>query len=200
MKTENGVWVSANEATDLLGVSRATLYAYVSRGRIRSEATAGKTRNRRYARDDIERLRARTDERRNPEKAAEHALHWGLPILESAITLIAEGHIYYRGRVAAAVVDVALGDQRDCGLQDRQPPVQCVLGGFLGIAPLVRARAQALDVVARVPAVACLAGRRFGADAAAAHVGVERGAAHSEQLDGFRCTDPGTVLSFHIDC
>jgi citrate synthase len=101
MKTENRVWVSATEATKLLGVSRATLYAYVSRGRIRSEATAGKTRNRRYARDDIERLRARTDERRNPEKAAEHALHWGLPILESAITLIAEGHIYYRGRDAA---------------------------------------------------------------------------------------------------
>src|SRR5947207_2402189 len=101
MKTENRVWVSATEAIELLGVSRATLYAYVSRGRIRSEATAGKTRNRRYAREDIERLRARTDERRNPEKAAERALHWGLPILESAITLIAEGHIYYRGRDVA---------------------------------------------------------------------------------------------------
>ena len=46
-------------------------------------------------------MRARADERRNPGKAAEHALHWGLPILESAITLIAEGHIYYRGRDAA---------------------------------------------------------------------------------------------------
>ena len=101
MKTENRAWVSATEAIEMLGVSRATLYAYVSRGRIRSEATAGKTRNRRYSRDDIERMRARTDERRNPEKAAEHALHWGLPILESAITLIAEGHIYYRGRDAA---------------------------------------------------------------------------------------------------
>ena len=101
MKTENPAWVSATEAIGLLGVSRATLYAYVSRGRIRSEATTGKTRNRRYARDDIERLRARTAERRNPEKAAEHALHWGLPILESAITLIAEGHIYYRGHDAA---------------------------------------------------------------------------------------------------
>ncbi len=101
MKTENHAWVSAAQAIEMLGVSRATLYAYVSRGRIRSEATAGKTRNRRYSRDDIERTRARTDERRNPEKAAEHALHWGLPILESAITLIADGHIYYRGRDAA---------------------------------------------------------------------------------------------------
>jgi citrate synthase len=101
MKEPKTAWLSATEATALLGVSRATLYAYVSRGRIRSEATTGKTRSRRYARDDIERLRARTDERRNPGKAAEHALHWGLPILESAITLIAEGRIYYRGHDAA---------------------------------------------------------------------------------------------------
>ena len=101
MKAPNDSWVNAAEATKLLGVNRATLYAYVSRGRIRSEATTGKTRNRRYARDDIERLRARSDERRNPGKAAEHALHWGLPILESAITLIADGRMYYRGRNAA---------------------------------------------------------------------------------------------------
>src|SRR5690606_1109949 len=40
-------------------------------------------------------------ERRNPEMAAEQALHWGLPILESAITLIADGRIYYRGHDAA---------------------------------------------------------------------------------------------------
>jgi citrate synthase len=93
--------MTAKEAVEMLGVSRATLYAYVSRGRIRSEATAGKTRHRRYARDDIERLRARTAERRNPEKAAEQVLHWGLPILESAITLLADGRVYYRGRDAA---------------------------------------------------------------------------------------------------
>jgi len=101
MRTVNAVWLSATEATELLGVSRATLYAYVSRGRIRSEATAAKTRNHRYARDDIERLRAHTDERRNPGKAAERVLHWGLPILESAITLITDTHFYYRGRDAA---------------------------------------------------------------------------------------------------
>ena len=47
MKTENRVWVSATEAIELLGVSRATLYAYVSRGRIRSEATAGRATSKR---------------------------------------------------------------------------------------------------------------------------------------------------------
>jgi citrate synthase len=90
-------WLDAEEAVAALGVSRATLYAYVSRGRIRSEAAPGAERRRRYSRDDIERLKARSRERRNPEKAAEQALHWGLPILESKITLIADEHVYYRG-------------------------------------------------------------------------------------------------------
>ena len=96
-------WLDADEAVETLGVSRATLYAYVSRGRIRSEAAPGVQRRRRYSSDDIERLKARSSERRNPEKAAEHALHWGLPILESAITLIADERIYYRGHEVGAL-------------------------------------------------------------------------------------------------
>lgn len=97
-KTE---WLGAKEATRLLGVSRATLYAYVSRGYVRSEPVPGTPRERRYAREDVERLRVRAEERRNPEKAAEHALRWGVPILESGITLIADGRLYYRGHDAA---------------------------------------------------------------------------------------------------
>ena len=97
MKVKKAAWVEAAEATDLLGVNHATLYAYVSRGHIRSEPLAGRTRRRRYSRDDIERFTARTQERRNPDKAAEQALHWGMPVLESAITLITDGRIYYRG-------------------------------------------------------------------------------------------------------
>jgi len=90
-------WLTAKEATKLLGVNRATLYAYVSRGFIRSEAVPGTPREKRYAREDVERLRMRAEERRNPEKAAQHALRWGVPILESSITLIADGKLYYRG-------------------------------------------------------------------------------------------------------
>lgn len=97
-KTE---WIDAKEATRLLGVSRATLYAYVSRGYVRSEPVPGTPRERRYAREDVERLRMRAEERRNPEKAAAHALRWGVPILESGITLIANGNLYYRGHDAA---------------------------------------------------------------------------------------------------
>ena len=113
MRNSKAAWLDADEAVETLGVTRATLYAYVSRGRIRSEAAPGGERRRRYARDDIERLVARSRERRNPEKAAEQALHWGLPILESAITLIADERIYYRGHDAGvlarerSVADVA---------------------------------------------------------------------------------------------
>jgi citrate synthase len=93
-------WMTAAEASKALGINRSTLYAYVSRGFIRSEARAGKTRERRYSREDVERLKRRNEERRDPEKAASHALQWGLPILESAITLIANGKLYYRGHDA----------------------------------------------------------------------------------------------------
>lgn len=93
-------WISAAEATRLLKVSRATLYAYVSRRLVRSEAVPGRSRERRYAREDVERLRSRAEERRNPAKAAERALRWGVPVLESAITLIAGGKLFYRGHDA----------------------------------------------------------------------------------------------------
>src|SRR5215212_11057815 len=96
-----GDFLGATEAAKRLGVSRATLYAYVSRGFIRSEAAPGKSRERRYSREDVERLQRRTEERKDPEKAAQHALRWGMPILESAITLIANNKLYYRGHDSA---------------------------------------------------------------------------------------------------
>jgi citrate synthase len=93
-------WVGAAEAARLLGVTRATLYAYVSRSLVRSQVLPGSARERGYARDDIERLRRRTEERRAPDKAAARALQWGLPILESSIALIDGYHLYYRGHDA----------------------------------------------------------------------------------------------------
>ena len=94
-------WIDAREASKTLGVSRATLYAYVSRGLIRSTRGRADTRERRYAAEDVERLRARAEERRDPSKVAERVLRWGVPVLESSITLIADGRLYYRGRDVA---------------------------------------------------------------------------------------------------
>src|SRR5262249_61948118 len=90
-------WIGAAEAARLLGVSRATLYAYVSRGFIRSQPSPRSPRERTYASDDVERLRRRTEERRAPDKAAARSLPWGLAVLESAIALIDGRPRYYPG-------------------------------------------------------------------------------------------------------
>ncbi|HVR98212.1 MAG TPA: citrate synthase family protein [Thermoanaerobaculia bacterium] len=92
--------MSAQEAAAELGVSLATLYAYASRGMLRSEPVPGETRAKRYPREDVLRLKDRKEMRRDPERVAPKALDWGTPVLESAITLIAGGRIYYRGQDA----------------------------------------------------------------------------------------------------
>ena len=97
-----GRYLTAREAAEELGIRPATLYAYVSRGMIRSEGVGG--RGRRYRAEDVRRLKERKERRRDPEAAVEGALHWGTPVLESGITLIDDGRIYYRGR---DVVDLA---------------------------------------------------------------------------------------------
>src|SRR4051812_7731207 len=95
--TDKTAWLSAAEAARRLGIKRETLYAYVSRGIVRSAPKAGATRARLYARDDIERARRRAEDRRDPTSIAAHALSLGSPVLESGITLIDGGRLYYRG-------------------------------------------------------------------------------------------------------
>ena len=96
-------WIDAAAAAGRLKVSRATLYAYVSRGLIRSQPLPGSTRAHGYAREDVERLRRRSDARRDPSLAAAHALEWGIPVLESAITFIDGRALYYRGHDAVVL-------------------------------------------------------------------------------------------------
>lgn len=93
-------YLSAAEAARVLGVRPATLYAYVSRGQIRSEAGPDK-RARRYYAEDIERLAARKAQRRDPGQVASGALHAGMPVMDSAISLLTDEALYYRGRDVA---------------------------------------------------------------------------------------------------
>jgi citrate synthase len=100
-------FLTAKQAADALGVRRATLYAYTSRGQLRSEPMPGRTRERRYYREDVDRLKERKVARRDPSKAAAHGLHWGEPVLESGITLIHGGTFYYRGHDAVKLAETA---------------------------------------------------------------------------------------------
>jgi citrate synthase len=111
MVTAGPYFLSARQAAEALGVTPATLYAYTSRGQLRSEPIPGKPRERRYHREDIERLRERKETRRDPAKAAARGLHWGGPVLESGITLIHEGKFYYRGHDAVKLAATATLEQ-----------------------------------------------------------------------------------------
>ncbi|MEE8271151.1 MAG: citrate synthase family protein [Alphaproteobacteria bacterium] len=111
-------YLTAPEAAAELNVSLATLYAYVSRGLIRSEARTGR-RSRRYQAADVRALARRKAPADSTRSAMETALHWGGPVLESAITLIGDGTVYYRGsdatRLAAdAGLEAVAGLIWDC--------------------------------------------------------------------------------------
>ena len=101
-------WVSSKSAAKLLGISTRTLYAYVSRGQVRS-MPGGKGRPRLYALSDLERHKVRRDARAGHGAVAAGALRWGEPVLDSAITAITPRGPAYRGRLA---IDLAANDMR----------------------------------------------------------------------------------------
>ena len=95
---KNSRYMTSSEAASTLNVRPSTLYSYVSRGMIRSEASGDGKRSRMYRSEDIERLKNRKKARRNPGWAVKRALQTGDPVLESGITLITDERLYYRGR------------------------------------------------------------------------------------------------------
>lgn len=109
--------MTAREAADRLGVKLDTLYAYVSRGRLRSVAVPG-SRQRRYALPEVEALR---DAAAAPPHGAEtEAL---TPVIASAICLIENGRLYYRGQDAIELAaSASLEEVARLLWQDTGPP------------------------------------------------------------------------------
>lgn len=91
-------YLTAREAATELGVSLPTLYAYVSRGLVRSEPVPGE-KAKRYRADDVHALLERRAPPEDGGRSVRHAnqLSWGRPVLASEISLIAEDALYYRG-------------------------------------------------------------------------------------------------------
>ncbi len=87
----------------LLGVRQQTLYAYVSRGWLRSIAQPGQ-KDKLYLRDDLSRLNMRAQARSGHGAVAASAMNWGEPIFSSSITDITPQGPSYRGHLAAKLV------------------------------------------------------------------------------------------------
>jgi citrate synthase len=94
MKKSDGLYLSAREASAELAISSATLYAYVSRGLIRSEPSPD-SRSHRYRAEDVRALK----ERRTPapEPRGLRSFDAELPVMDSAIATITEDGPIYRG-------------------------------------------------------------------------------------------------------
>jgi citrate synthase len=97
-------WVDARTAARHLGIQVRSLYAYVSRGQVRS-VPGEHGRPRLYALADLERLRVRRDARTGHGPVAAAALRWGEPVLDSAITAITPRGPAYRGHLAVALAE-----------------------------------------------------------------------------------------------
>ncbi|MCE3288607.1 MAG: citrate synthase [Caulobacter sp.] len=94
-------WIDRETALQRLGVRSQTLYAYVSRGRVDARPDPGDPRRSLYRAADIGALTDRRARGRKASAVAQSAIAWGEPVLASAITTIADGRLWYRGRDAA---------------------------------------------------------------------------------------------------
>lgn len=100
-------WITADDALKILNVRAQTLYANVSRGKIRARRDAGDPRRSLYHRDDVLRLAKRPHGRRKVETVSAEAIEWGDPVLPSAISTVSNGQLWYRGRHAVELSEHA---------------------------------------------------------------------------------------------
>ena len=147
----NDDWMTAEQAASALNVTRSTLYAYVSRGLVRSEPASG-TSQRRYRRREVERLAVERERARKPALVARASLDWGRPVLNSELTLIEGGRLHYRGRDAIAL-------SRQASLEETATLLLACEPGGLDAGPPPRVDASLLRTLARLdPVQGCTAG------------------------------------------
>lgn len=107
-------WLTAGEALDLLGTQPQTLYANVSRGRIKARPDPADSRRSLYRGEDVRRLAQRARGRRTQEVVASQAMQWGEPILPTSLSTIRDGRLLYRGEDAALLADTATLEEAAC--------------------------------------------------------------------------------------
>ncbi|GAC1351308.1 MAG: citrate synthase family protein [Polyangiales bacterium] len=172
----NPLLLTAREATAFLDVKPSTLYAYVSRGLVRSVA-AGGGRGRRYVKSDLALLKAQHDARAGHTAVASKALRWGEPVLDSSITSIDPSGPRYRGHLATALADQgcsfeAVAELLLTGSLPLSSPRFGAEGigfseGLISCLPVDSTPLSVLSLV--IPALAIGDAARFGAPEAAEH-------------------------------
>jgi citrate synthase len=138
------LYLSAAEAAAELSISPATLYAYVSRGLVRSEPSEQGSRARRYRADDVRSLK----NRRAPMIEGQGLKPAGLPLMDSAVSTITEDGPIYRGVRATRLSESASFEQAATLLWDSQGADPFAKGNMPVISPAMR---KVLDAVKDAP-------------------------------------------------
>ncbi|MBT9486263.1 MAG: hypothetical protein IV093_02020 [Rubrivivax sp.] len=89
--------LSADEAAQRLGVRKATLYAYVSRGMLTALPDPSQTRSSLYSAYEVDRLQTAARGGRRPAAVAAPTLYDGLALVDTALTGVVDGEIVIRG-------------------------------------------------------------------------------------------------------
>jgi len=100
-------WLTATEALQVLRVRPQTLYANVSRKKIRAKPDPKDIRRSLYHEVDVRKLARKQGGRRKATVVAAGAIEWGDPVLSSAISTVVDGRLYYRGKDAVGLSDSA---------------------------------------------------------------------------------------------
>ena len=141
-------------------MSRQTLYAYVSRGRIGVTAAPDDPRRSLYDAADVRRLAERNRSGRSRRAVAASTISWGEPILVSAITRIQGGRLEYRGKDAIALSGDC--DTRSGGRAAMAGGRRCRGRGHIGGWPRARAAAGVAERCIAAMADLAMAGRWTG--------------------------------------
>jgi citrate synthase len=96
-------WLTAAEALQVMGVRPQTLYANVSRKKIRAKPDPKDTRRSLYHEADVRKMARQRGGQRKATAVAAAAIEWGDPILSSAISTVVDGRLYYRGQDAVVM-------------------------------------------------------------------------------------------------
>ena len=140
------MWLSAADALVRLGSKPQSLYANVSRGRIRAKPDPADSRRSLYREEDVDRVARRSRGRRSAVATASEAISWGEPVLASAISTVSGGRLYYRGTDVAELAGAATLEDVACllwgteyrstdGQQERQPSIPALLTALAARVP-----------------------------------------------------------------
>ncbi|KAF1033520.1 MAG: Citrate synthase 2 [Pseudomonas sp.] len=139
-------WITAKEALALLQVQPQTLYASVSRGRVRAKPDPKDTRRSLYHADDVKRMASRQTGRRSVATVAAQAMAWGDPVLASSISTVNADRLWYRGQ-DAALLSHTQSLEEVASLLWQTGPVQFIAPQALVGEPFVSPLARAMQAL-----------------------------------------------------